>query len=183
MLIEPEGAAQARRWRSPLIVVTLAGFVFALLSGCLLLFAGGYLARREYWGLAHWVPALAAMAPYAVYQMRHYLRVRQYVQQTHYRVGLHAFFSICGTLVTGLLLVWPLGRATQLYTAVDLAHMFFGFVFAILLSAHLTLVALLTVARMPAGESAVARVAVRYLFVAASFLVLAALAAAVWMGG
>lgn len=183
MAIEAEGAAQARRWRSPLIVVTLAGFVFALLSGCVLLFAGGYLARREYWGLVHWLPALAAMAPYAVYQRRHYLRVRQYARQTHHRVGLHAFFAICATLVTGLLLIWPLGRATDLYTAADLAHMFFGFVFAILLSAHLTLVALLTVGRAAAGEAAAARVAVRHLFVAAASLSLAALAAAVWMGG
>lgn len=180
MAAELESAAQARRWRSPLIVITLSAFAFALLSGSLLLFAGGYLERREYWGLVHWTLALTGMAPYAVYQLRHYLRVRQYVQQTHYRVGLHAFFMIVGTLLTGLLLVWPLERGTDLYTITDLAHMFFGFVFVILLSAHLTLVGLLTLARAPAGEAAAARASLRRAFLAAAALVLAVLLAVAW---
>lgn len=182
MALEPEGAAQARRWRSPLIGVTLAGLVFSLLSGCVLLFAGAYLERRDYWGMVHWIVALAVMAPYAVYQLRHYLRVRQYVRQTHYRVGLHAFLSMCGTVVTGLALVWPLQRVPGLYGVVDLAHMFFGFVFAILVSAHLTLVALLTVARAPAGEDGVARTAVRRLLWTAALLTFAAFAVALRAG-
>lgn len=183
MATELESAAQARRWRSPLLAVTTAGLAFALLSGSVLLFAGGYLQRREYWGLVHWAAALATMVPYAVYQARHYLRVRQYVQQTHYRVGLHAFVMMCGAFLTGLPLIVPLERGGSLYVAVDLAHMFFGFVFVVLLSAHLTLVGLLTVARAPAGEMATARASVRYLFAVATVLVCALLLAAAWVSG
>lgn len=52
--------------------------------------------------------ALIGLLPYALYQLRHYLRVRQYVQQIHYRVGLHSFHMVCGTVVTGLALLLPL---------------------------------------------------------------------------
>jgi hypothetical protein len=153
------GVQQARRWRSPLLVATLAGFVFALASGSLLLFYGGYLERREYWGLVHWLGAVAGLAPWAVYQLRHYLRARQFAQTTHYRVGLHAFLILCATTLTGVPLIMPLRPGTLAYTSVDLLHMFFGFVFAILLASHLTLVATITLAR----SAPRARESIRYL--------------------
>lgn len=179
---ESEAAAQVRRWRSPLLVVTIAGFACALLSGSVLLFAGGWLENRDAWSLVHWALALVAMVPYAVYQRRHFLRVGQYARQTHYRAGLHTAVAIGGTFLTGLPLIGPLARGTSFHTAVDLAHMFFGFVFAILLSAHLTLVALITVSRVPPDEAAIARVAVRNLLALAAGLALAVLLVAARAG-
>lgn len=149
------------RWRSPLLLATMTGFVFALLSGSLLLFFGSWIgeAGRSFWGYVHWVLGLVGLVPYAVYQLRHYLRVRRYVQQTHYRVGLHAFFAICVAFVSGLLLVTPLERGTTAWSVTDGVHMFFAFTFTILLSAHLTLTGILTLSRatpatMPAAEAA-----------------------------
>ncbi len=168
-----------QRWRSPLLLVTLTGLLFALLSGSVLLFFGMAPQLREYWVLVHWLFAMLGLLPYALYQMRHYLRVRDHVQQTHYRVGLHAFFVICGTVLTGLPLVTPLVGGTRIYSVVDLAHIFFGFVFTLLLSAHLTLVAVLTVGRVTLTEAQIARSAVRYLIVGASMVALMILIAAI----
>jgi len=151
------------RWRSPLLLATMSGFVFALLSGSLLLFFGSWLGRvREFWGYAHWVLGLAGLAPYAVYQLRHYLRVRGFVRQTHYRVGLHAFFALCAALVTGLLLVTPLERGTLPWTVADTAHMFVAYTFVILLSAHLTLTGILTLARATPATLPAAQAALRW---------------------
>ena len=145
----PDPVAQIGRWRAPLVALALVGFAFALVSGSVLLFFGGYVERREYWGLVHWLLAMLALPPYALYQWRHWRRVREYVRQTHYRVGLHAFILVCGTVLTGLALLLPFAADGLAYTAIDLAHMFCGFVFVLLLSAHLTLVALLTISRTP----------------------------------
>ncbi|HKZ73974.1 MAG TPA: hypothetical protein VJ011_07915 [Steroidobacteraceae bacterium] len=164
---ESIGAQQPRRWRSPLLVATLAGFVFALASGSVLLFYGGYLERREYWGLVHWVAGVTGLVPYAAYQWRHYRRARQFSQATHYRAGLHSFFILCATVLTGVPLITPLQRGTVEYTVVDLAHMFFGFVFAILLASHLTLVAVITVSRVPPEMRDYATTSIRFLVVTA----------------
>jgi hypothetical protein len=175
----PEPTDQIRRWRSPLVAVALASLAFALVSGSVLLFFGSFVASREFWGLTHWLLAMAGLLPYALYQLRHYLRVRQYVQQTHYRVGLHAFYMICGTVVTGLALLLPLASDGTTYTVMDLAHMFFGFVFTLLVSAHLTLVALLTVSRAPEAGKSRARASVAWLAGAVGAATIAALVAAI----
>lgn len=167
------------RWRSVLLAVTLAGLLFALLSGSVLLFFGMPRARREYWVLVHWLAAMAALVPYALYQLRHWQRVRPFGRPTHYRVGLHAFFMMCGTVLTGLLLVLRLAGGTRLYTAIDLAHIFFGFVFALLIAAHLTLVAVLTITQVAAGETQAARSAVRWAIVVVATLAIAGLGVAV----
>jgi uncharacterized membrane protein len=171
----PDSDAQIRRWRSPLVVLALASLTFALVSGSVLLFFGS----REYWGLTHWLLAMVGLLPYALYQLRHYLRVRQYVQQTHYRVGLHAFFMICGTVLTGLALLLPLAADGMAYAVMDLAHMFFGFVFTLLVSTHLTLVALLTVSRAPEAEKTKARASVAWLASAVGVVTIVVLAASI----
>lgn len=161
-------------------MVTLGGLLFALLSGSVLLFFGMPRARREYWIVVHWAFAMVTLVPYALYQLRHWLRVREHAQRTHYRVGLHAFFVICATVLTGLPLVTPLGRGTRLYTVVDLAHIFAGFVFVLLVSAHLTLVAVYTVMQSGTGDEVQrARAAVRYLAVGACLIALVGLAVAI----
>lgn len=158
-------------------MVTLGGLLFALLTGSVLLFFGMPRARREFWIFVHWLGAMLALVPYALYQLRHWLRVREHAQRTHYRVGLHAFFVICGTVLTGLPLVMPLEAGTRLYTVVDLVHVFFGFVFVLLVSAHLTLVAVNTVMQSgPDDEVRRAHSAVRYLTVGASLIAIVALA-------
>lgn len=168
------------RWRSPLVMVTLGGLLFALLSGSVLLFFGMPRARRDYWILVHWFFAMLALAPYALYQLRHWRRVREHAQRTHYRVGLQAFFVICGTVLTGLPLVTPLESGTRLYAIADLAHIFFGFVFVLLLAAHLSLVAVYTVTQAaPDDEVRSARSAVRYLAVGAGTIALVGLAVAI----
>ena len=170
---------QPQRWRSPLAIAAVAGLIFALLSGSVLLFFVLPPLTREYWVLVHWVLALVALVPYAVYQLRHYLRVRQYAQQTHYRVGLHAFFLVCGAIVSGVLLITPLERGTSAYSTVDLAHIFFGYAFTLLVSAHLTLVALLTMSRAPADQTGFAQASIKLLFTVASVVAVAVLGVAI----
>ncbi len=172
-----ESLAQLRRWRAPLVMLALVGLSFALVSGSVLLFFGSFVERRDFWSLTHWLLAMLGLLPYALYQLRHYLRVRQYLQQTHYRVGLHAFYMIVGTVLTGLALLLPIAAGGLSYTIVDLAHMFFGFVFTLLVSAHLTLVALLTVSRAPETGKSAARASVRYLAIAVTAATVAVLAA------
>jgi hypothetical protein len=175
---DPELAAssQPQRWRSPLAIATVAGLLFALLSGSLLLFFMLAPATRDYWVLVHWVLAVLALVPYAVYQLRHYQRVRQHAQLTHYRVGLHSFFLICGTTLSGLLLVTVLRSGTLPYSVIDLLHIFFGYAFTLLISAHLTLVALRTMASSPIDEAGFAAASIRLLFSIASIVALGALA-------
>ncbi len=175
----PAASDQIRRWRAPLVVLALTALSYALVSGSVLLFFGSFVASREYWGFTHWLLAMIGLVPYALYQLRHYLRVRQYVQQTHYRVGLHSFFMICGTVLSGLGLLLPLAVDGTTYTVMDLAHMFFGFVFVLLVSAHLTLVALLTMSRAPEAEKSRARASVSYLAAAVSVLTIVVLFATI----
>ncbi len=171
---------RVERWRSPLVIVTLGGLLFALLTGSVLLFFGMPRARREYWILVHWLGAMIVLVPYALYQLRHWQRVRAHARRTHYRVGLHAFFVICGAVLTGLPLVAPLEGGTRAYAIVDLVHIFFGFVFVLLVCAHLALVAVYTVMQSgPEDEVRRAHSAVRYLTVGASLVALVGLAAAI----
>ncbi|MEZ5500811.1 MAG: hypothetical protein R3E77_15465 [Steroidobacteraceae bacterium] len=149
MNLPPAEVRQARRWQSPLIVTTLAGLLFATLTGSLLLFFGAGLADRNYWEFVHWMPAAIVLPVYASYQLRHYLRVRAPARPTHYRVGLHAFYLMCGASLSGLALLVPAVGYGSGYVTLDLLHIFFGYGFVLLLSAHLTLVALLTVGRLP----------------------------------
>lgn len=175
--VTPQKANATQRWRSPLLLVTLGGLLFALLSGATLLFVPMRPVRRDYWVLVHWIGALATIAPYALYQLRHYARVRPLVLRAPYRVGVHAFFMICGTLLTGLPLVTPLVAGTRLYTIVDLTHIFFGFVFVLLVSAHLALVGAYTLAQEP--NAAAARSAVRHALIGMSLIALALLYATI----
>ncbi len=175
--VTPQKTNASQRWRSPLLLATLGGLLFALLSGATLLFVPMRPVRRDYWVLAHWIGALATIAPYALYQLRHYARVRPFVLRAPYRVGIHAFFMICGTLLTGLPLVTPLVAGTRLYTIVDLAHIFFGFVFVLLVSAHLALVGAYTLAQEP--NAAAARSAVRHALIGMSLIALALLYATI----
>jgi hypothetical protein len=78
-----------------------------------------------------------------------------------------------------LLLVLPLRRGTTTYSAVDLAHIFFSYAFTLLLSAHLTLVALRTTALAPAGDAERARSSIRRLLVATAAIGVVALLAAI----
>lgn len=175
--ITPQPPTATQRWRSPLLLVTLGGLLFALLSGAALLFIPMPPVRRDYWVIAHWIGALATIAPYALFQLRHYARVRPFFMRAPYRVGVHAFFMICGTLLTGLPLVTPLVAGTRTYAIVDLAHIFFGFVFVLLVSAHLALVGAYTLAQEP--DAARARSAVRHALIGMSLIALALLYATI----
>lgn len=169
---------QIRRWRAPLLVGVLAGWLFAVLSGSTLLFFLLAPTTREWWALVHWTVALLALAPYAVYQLRHYVRVRAFARQTHHRAGLHAFWLVLGAIASGLLLIAPLSPGSGAYSAVDLAHIFFGFAFTLLLSAHLTLVAMLTLARAGDQQRRTASRAIAVTLAVATMLSVAALIAA-----
>jgi hypothetical protein len=173
--------SQTQRWRSPLAIATVAGLFIALLTGSVLLFFILTPATRDYWILVHWSLAALLLPPYAVYQLRHYLRVRAYVRQTHYRVGLQAFFLLCGAVLSGLALVLPLRSGGTAYSAVNLGHIFFSYAFTLLVSAHLTLVALRTAAQAQAGETEQARSAIRRLFATAAAIGMLTLLAAIWL--
>jgi hypothetical protein len=171
--------SQARRWRSPLAIATLSGLLLALLTGSTLLFVSMVPAVRDFWVLAHWALAMLALVPYALYQWRHYQRVRPFARQTHYRVGLQAFFLVSGAALSGLLLVTPLRAGTTPYSIVDLLHIFFSYAFTLLLSAHLTLVAMRTLSSAQAEGRGFAAGSIRTFIAAASAAALVALSALV----
>lgn len=135
-------------------------------------------ARRTEWISWHWILGVTGLVPYAVYQIRHYLRVRKYVRQTHYRVGLHSFWMVLGTVATGVPLILPLRPGSGIYSTVDLLHIFFGFAFTLLISAHLTLVAVLTVTS--ADVATRARHSIRWMFAVVAAVTCAAIAAIAW---
>lgn len=177
----PARADRIRRWRSPLVIVTLTGFLVALLSGSVLLFLPLAPAARDYWVLVHWVLAALMLLPYSLYQIRHYRGVRSRLQPTHYRAGLHSFYLVCGAVLSGLLLVTPLRQGTRAYSAVDLVHIFFSYAFALLLSAHLTLVALRAMSLAANGDAARTQASIRVLLAASGLVAVAAIAtAAAW---
>ena len=170
---------QQRRWQSPLAIGTLAGFIFALISGSALLFFPLPADVRAYWSTVHWVVAGVMIVPYTIYQYRHYLRVRGYARQAHYSAGLFSFFAICGSAITGTLLIPQWGLALLRSAPVDVAHIFTSFVFTLLISAHLTLVASVTMMRARAVAGDASTSLIRLYFSLSAGLAIAAMIVAV----
>lgn len=100
------GPARARRLRSPLLVSLWALLVFEGVGGLLIFFMR--LAAGETPGETLHVAAGALLAPvYAVYQWRHWTRVRPWRSRLDHALGLIATLSMAGALGTGFWLAIP----------------------------------------------------------------------------
>lgn len=140
------GTRQLARWRAALVTVTLHGLMFLSVSGYLIFFYGAFIDARARIGEVHWIAGLVFAVPYAIYQLRHYLRNRNYADRLHFKLGLASFVSLTLTILSGVILIFDMPAATVLI--VDLVHVVVGFALLILLSAHLVLVAKITVERL-----------------------------------
>jgi hypothetical protein len=146
---------QLRRWRAPLLWISLGLLAFGTISGAWLFFFGGFMARRETLALGHWILCLLLLAPYAIYQLRHYLRNEDWRGRVHFRLGLTAFFAITALLLSGLpLILWPPGSPGMAVLLADLIHIVASFLLVILLVAHLVLVTRLTLGRRDSDNAA-----------------------------
>lgn len=169
-------ARLTQRWRGAALRWTLAGLAFATGTGSLLIFFGLYLPNQDPVGLLHWVAAAVAVPVWAVYLLRHWLRVRRGGRPVHYYVGLTVFFTLLATTLTGIPLIFPdfLPRAQS---AIDLAHIIAGFIVMILLTAHLVLVTRIAGGGGPAVQGAV-RTTLTWITTGAT---IAAFAAGIWL--
>ena len=139
---------QLQRWRAPLLWISIGTLAFGVISGSWLFFFGGFMAERALLTIGHWALCFALLAPYSIYQLRHYLRNRDWRGRVHFRLGLAAFFSIAILLVSGLpLIFWPPGSGGTWGLLADLAHVVASFFLVILVAAHLVLVTRLTMGR------------------------------------
>ncbi len=139
---------QLQRWRAPLLWISIGTLAFGVISGSWLFFFGGFMAERALLAIGHWALCFALLAPYSIYQLRHYLRNRDWRGRVHFRLGLAAFFSIAILLVSGLpLIFWPPGSGGTWGLLADLAHVIASFFLVILVAAHLVLVTRLTMGR------------------------------------
>ncbi len=138
------------RWRAVPLWLSLAGFSFGTWTGAALLFFGAFLPERQRLIDWHWIAGLAMLAPYSIYQLRHYLRVRGWTGRAHFNVGLATFCSVVALLLSGIPLIFMQTGGTW-FEALDLAHILVSFAFLILICAHLALVTRLTLAKQ--GET------------------------------
>lgn len=139
---------QLQRWRAPLLWISIGTLAFGVISGSWLFFFGGFMRERALLAIGHWALCFALLAPYSIYQLRHYLRNRDWRGRVHFRLGLAAFFSIAVLLVSGLpLILWPPGSGGIWGLLADLAHVIASFFLVILVAAHLVLVIRLTMGR------------------------------------
>jgi hypothetical protein len=100
---------RARRLRSPLLLALGALLAFEALGG-LVLFVARLVAGRAPGATGHVLVGIALTAVYAVYQWRHWARVRPYRGQLHYALGLIAAFAMALVNLSGLWLAaawWP----------------------------------------------------------------------------
>jgi hypothetical protein len=94
-------ARRSRRLRAPLLLAlwVLLGFEAA---GGLVIFAARLVAGRTPGETLHIVAGVALTALYAIYQWRHWVRVRPFRPQLHYALGLIAAVFMALTNLTGL---------------------------------------------------------------------------------
>ena len=137
---------QIAKWHAWLLRVVIYGFVFGSISGFVLFFYGSFLGSTSRLILVHWVLGLVFLLPYIIYQLRHYLSVRVFSGQLHYRVGLFTFFSVCVMSLSGIPLIFDLDTG-RLRTIIDMTHIVSSFAFLCFISAHLVLVARITARR------------------------------------
>jgi hypothetical protein len=143
MTIDPEESMRESRplarWRGPALRASLATLVFSIATGSMLIFFRRYLRHSDTLGLLHWTAAGAALPVWAIYLLRHYLRVRPGGRPVHFYVGVATFFTLLAVTLTGMPLVFP-EFAAAAQALIDLAHIVCGFIVVILLAVHLILV-------------------------------------------
>ena len=146
---------QLQRWRAPLLWISTGTLAFGAISGSWLFFFGGFMRERALLAIGHWAVCCALLAPYSIYQLRHYLRNRDWRGRVHFRVGLATFFSIATLFLSGLpLILWPPGSGGTWGLLADLAHVVASFFLVILVAAHLVLVTRLTMGRRDSDNAA-----------------------------
>jgi hypothetical protein len=94
-------SGRARRLRSPLLLGLWALLAFEALGG-LVLFVARLVAGRALGETAHVLAGIALTALYAVYQSRHWTRVRPFRGQLHYALGLIAALTMALVNLSGL---------------------------------------------------------------------------------
>jgi hypothetical protein len=129
-----------RRWRAPLVTSVIHLLMFESVSGFLLFFFGPFMGNTTTLGAVHWWVGVGFLAPYSLYQLRHYWRVRTHTGKFHFNLGLSSFVLMDIVIVTGVLMWLAESRLTNYYGWVDLAHVVIGFALLIMLSTHLVLV-------------------------------------------
>ena len=146
----PSGQADdpLSKWQSPLLLTVCSLLLFESISGFLLFFFAPFMKGTTTVVAIHWIVGILSLVPYALYQWRHYHAVAQYRLQFHYRLGLYTFFTFCVVTLSGIPLIFKLDQTSAMYIIVDMIHIVSSFGFVILLSGHLMLVALITLARI-----------------------------------
>ena len=129
-----------RRWRAPLVTSVIHLLMFESVSGFLLYFFGPFMGNTTLLGAVHWWIGVGFLVPYAIYQLRHYLRVRNQSGKFHFNLGLSSFVLMCIVIASGVLMWFAESRQTEYYAWIDLTHIVIGFGLLIMLSSHLVLV-------------------------------------------
>ncbi len=94
-------ARRSRRLRAPLLLTLWVLLAFEAVGG-LVIFVARLVAGRTPGEAVHVVAGVALTALYAVYQWRHWVRVRPFRSQLHYALGLIAAVFMALTNLTGL---------------------------------------------------------------------------------
>ena len=138
--VEAADSDRQRRWRAPLVTVVIYLLMFESLSGFVLFFFGPFVGDIAGLGALHWWLGVGFLGPYGIYQLRHYLRVRNQAGRFHFRVGLSTFLLMTTVIISGVLMWFAESRTSNYYGWVDLTHIMVSFALLIMLSSHLVLV-------------------------------------------
>lgn len=139
------GARRSRRLRAPLLVALWVLLAFEAAGG-LVIFVARLVAGRTPGEAAHIIAGVALTVVYALYQWRHWVRVRPFRSQLHYALGLIAAVFMALTNLTGLWLAafwWhdrfaaPTGAAVRYPSALAGVHNVASMVVLSFVGAHL----------------------------------------------
>lgn len=136
----PATAARLTRWRAPLVNLLFYLIMIESMTGFALYFFGHLIPGLEILGEVHWWLGVVFIVPYAVYQLRHYLRVANFKGRLHFYLGLTTFIFMTATILSGVWLWWVLRDNPVPADWIVLVHVVIGFALLCIISGHLTVV-------------------------------------------
>ena len=136
----PQKHDSAAAWRSPLLLATLSLLFFLTATGIYIFLAPRErtaLAIAQYSVLLHTILGFAFIAPYLVYQTRHFLATWRHPLWYVAMMGYTSGIALLVTVVSGVVLTIEALFATRITPAWDLTHTILGIGMGVLVGVHL----------------------------------------------
>lgn len=129
----------AQEWRTPLVAAVVALLAFETLTGLSIYFLP-FSVPNQFIVLSHTVIGLIVIAPYAWYQIRHWLLARRFTLTHTKFLGYAAFLTVSVCLLSGVVVTFDSAFGVRLNYAWDMIHTISGFLSVAFLLPHILLI-------------------------------------------